>query len=334
MNGSITIKDIANELNLSATAVSRALRDMPDISEETKERVRMKASEMKYKKNFLACTLRTQKSHTIGFIMPDILNPVYSGMYKGVEAICKENGYTILFSTSNEKAADERQAINAMLNHQVEGIVMCPSLEDTSNIEKLKCTTLPFVLIGRTFKDDTIYSVISSDWMGGYSTCEYLLQKGYRSFLYLSAPLYLSPASDRRDGFLQCVYDNGLDRDLVEIYETDPSWPAAYQTMSKLLDNGFNKRAVFTFNDIMAMGVLKLLQERGISVPEQIAVIGYDNIDHCELMTPSLSTVDIYGYCQGYQGMILLHDLIQKKEVASDKRQILLTPRIITRHST
>ena len=334
MNDKVTIKDIAYELNLSVNTVSRALRNMSDISQETKLRVLKKADEMKYTKNQLASTLRTQKSHMIGAIMPDILNPVYSGMYKGVEKICKDNGYTILLANTNESVYEEKKAINTIINHQADGIILCPSMENNSNMDALKRCGTPFVLIGRTFHDPEIYSVVNNDRRGGYLACEHLLSKGFRSFIYLSGPLYISSAIGRKDGFCDCMRENGLDPSELLTLETEPTWMGAYRAMEALLDTGVNKRAIFTFNDIMAMGVLKLFQEHGIAVPEQVAVIGYDDIDLCSLVTPGLSTIDICKYRLGVQGMTLLMNMITKEKIPDDEKQMSFEPKVVAREST
>ncbi len=137
MKRNATIKDIAEELGISATAVSRALRNMPDISGETREKVIAAAERLNYSKNYAASSLRTNSTNIIGLII-DILNPICIGMYKGVEDVCRENGYTILFSTSNEGRADERAAIETMYSRQVDGMILCPTLENRDNIDRMK----------------------------------------------------------------------------------------------------------------------------------------------------------------------------------------------------
>ena len=329
MSDNVTIKDIASALNLSATAVSRALRDMPDISEKTRERVKAQAKLMKYSKNSLASTLRTRSSHTIGFIM-DILNPVYIGMYRGVEDVCRKYGYTILFSTTNENPDDERRAIDTMMSHQVDGILSCPSL-NMKNIDKMKRLSVPSVLIGRTVDDPEIYSVVSSDFRGGYEVCSHLISRGRRSFMYITVPLDFAPARERCEGFRQCMSDNGIPQSALEVVISEPQ---TYTLMGELLDAGFKHDSVFCFNDTMAIGVLKQLHNRAIPVPSEIAVVGYDNIDKCELTIPELTTVDLMSYKQGQDGMLMLLDLIAKKKLPEEARRISFPPSLVIRKST
>lgn len=334
MKNNVTIKDIANELGLSATAVSRALRNMPDISEETRERVKAQAEKMHYNKNYLASTLRTQSSHTIGFIM-DIVNPVYIDMYRGVQDVCKEHGYTILFSTSNEIYADEAQAIDQMQSHRVDGIILCPTPGKTDNVRKLKKLGIPFVLIGRTFEEEAeLPSVVADDCKGGYAVCQHLLEQGHRSFLYLTAPLFIVPAKHRFEGFLRCLTDHGLDASAVTVEECVPSRADAYRAIAKRLENGISQTAIVGFNDYIAIGALKCLIEQGISVPEQIAVAGYDNIAEGEFACPSLSSADILAYRQGREGMSLLLALMGGTPLAPEQKQISLDPLLVVRRST
>lgn len=333
MQKNVTIKDIAQEMQLSVNTISRALRDMSDISEETKNKIRAKALEMGYKKNYLASTLRTNRSQTIGVIMPDILNPVYSGMYKGIESICKKSGYTILLANSNENIADERREIETMISHQVDGIILCPTMKNSDNLRILKNESIPYVLLARSFYDKTVNSVVNNDFTGGYLACDYLISKGYNSFLYLTGPLYISSARERRDGFVKCMQSKGIPEESLTVCETEPTWKGAYKSMTALLKNGFQKKSIFAFSDFMAMGVLKALKEKDISVPEDIAVIGYDNIDLCDLTTPSLTTVDICKFRLGVQGIKLLLEVLNNKREASYCSQITLEPKIIARGS-
>lgn len=328
----VTIKDIAQDLGVSANTVSRALRNMPDISEETKRRVRQKADEMKYTKNFLASTLRTQTSHTVGIIIPDISNPIYSNIYKGIESVCKARDYGVFLSNTNESVLEERNVIERMISHQADGLILCPCMENNYNIRLLNKESIPFVLVGRTFQDENVYSVLTDDFQGGYLVCEHLILRGYDSFIYLSGPLYISSAIERQKGFEKCMSDHGMNPTELLTIETEPTWIGAYNAVEKLLAAGIRKRAIFAFNDMMAMGVLKLLQKHGISVPNQIAVIGYDNIDLSDSVVPSLTTIDINQHLLGEKSMTMLLDILENKQPEQSK--FYFSPRIIVRKST
>lgn len=332
MQKDVTIKDIALQTKFSVNTVSRALRNMPDISKRTKAAILAKAKEMGYKKNFMASTLRTNKSHIIGVIMPDIKNPIYGGIYKGIESVSNKNGYTLFLANSNEKAAEEKREINAMLSHMVDGIILCPTMENTENFEFLRNSTTPFVLVGRTFAGKPANSVVNNDKRGGYLACEHLISKGHHSFLYLTGPLYISSCIDRRDGFLQCMNEHNIPESRLKVSITNPTVADAYTAMRALLEEGFNKRAIFAFSDFMALGVLKALREFDIAVPEQVAVIGYDDLEFCDLTTPGLTSIDLYKYRLGVCGMELMLEVLQKKQGASDK-QIVLEPSLIVRGS-
>ena len=335
MKRNATIKDIAEELGISATAVSRALRNMPDISGETREKVIAAAERLNYSKNYAASSLRTNSTNIIGLII-DILNPICIGMYKGVEDVCRENGYTILFSTSNEGRADERAAIETMYSRQVDGMILCPTLENRDNIDRMKELDIPFVLVGRTFPGDGIPSVVSSDLEGGYMIAQHLINRGKRCFLVMTALGYrgFCSALDRCLGFAKCLADNGFPEDCMEISECIPSRHHAYTAAAERFGRPFDFDAVFAFNDNMASGIIKALNDLRIAIPQKVAVVGYDNTESGEFTFPSLSTVDLLAYRQGREGMRLLLRLMKKENVPKEELNQVFHPELVIRQST
>lgn len=222
MHKNITIKDIATVTNFSVNTVSRALRDMPDISEATKKFIRETATAMGYKKNFLASTLRTNHSNTIGVIVPDMQNPIYSDFYKGIEKICKKFGYTIVLFNSNEDTEEEKSAIYAMLNYCVDGVILFPTNDSQQNVSILKSNNLPFVFLARSLNISMGNMVIADDYYGGYIACEHLISKGYDNFLILSGPHNISSFRDRCKGFVDCARKNNIAIENIEITQILP----------------------------------------------------------------------------------------------------------------
>jgi len=255
-------------------------------------------------------------------------------MYKGAESICKAKGYTVIFSTTNDNGKDERQAIEAMMNHQIDGFIICPSLKNPDNIRLLKNSGIPFVTIGRDIYDENVCSVLAKDTTGGYEICRHLLSRGYKSFLYLTKEMTFPPAHDRYEGFCQCLAENKISSSALKVKECDLSFDSAYKAISEMSNDLKETRAIFAFNDVMAIGVLKYLNDYGYKVPEDIAVVGYDNIESCEFVSPSLTTVDLLGYTQGSEGMKLLFELINKGSVEDDKKHIIFSPNVVKRKSS
>lgn len=329
---SVTIKDIAKELGISANAVSLALRDRNDISDGMKIKVRKKAAELGYKKNYSAASLRTRQSKTIGLILPNITNPFFSEMYHGVEEACREKGYTIIFSTSNEKYDIEKNAINNMINHQIDGIVICPASDRKSNTQMMKKSGIPFVSVGRDVDDPDVCSFFCSDRKGGYLACKELLDAGCRRPACLTIPLEFAPSRDRVEGARDCMAENGLDPDSLIVSFSNATMSDSYNAMKRLFEDGFGADGLFVFEDSMAIGVVRYLRDVGIEVPDQIPVIGYNNISFDLLVEPTLSSVSIFGIQTAYEGARTLFEMISGTFSGAIKN--IIDPKVIRREST
>lgn len=330
-----TLKDIAVELNLSINTVSRALRDMPNIKDETKLIIKAAADKMGYRINLAASMLRTNRSRAIGVIVSDIANPVFSGMVKGIEFAVKKANYSMILSFSNENYAEEVSAVANMYQRNVDGIILFPTMVKDGIVHELLEKEVPFVLVGRKFHDITTNLVINDDMHGGYLAAEHLYSRGHRKFLYIVGPTYLSSAIDRLEGFKQYLIECGLSVNAVEVLETNACWQGGYDTMKELIRKGFEATAAFVFSDFMAIGVLKALRENNIRVPEDMAVMGYDDIDFCELTVPSLTTIDLSKFRLGRRALELLLQQIDTQSSNSGKfQQIIMEPRLVIRKST
>lgn len=334
MGTSVTILDIAKETGFSANTVSRALRDMPDISEKTKEIIRNMAEQMGYTKNILASTLRTNRSQTIGVVMPDIQNPVFSGFYQGIENVCKQNGMTIFFMNSNENPDDEVKAVAQMISHKVDGVILCPSQDGNRGVDLLEASRMPYVLLARTSDNRVCNGVILDDFYGGYLACEHLISKGYTTFLQLCGARTISSFRERSKGFEKCMTDYNVPLKNTKVIETGWTWKDAYNVTKKMVRNGdFPYRAIFAFSDIFSIGVIKALGECGIRVPEDVAVIGFDNIEIGDMVSPSLTTVDIRMVDMGARSAHLMLKVIENDD-AGAKQSLTLKPRLVARRST
>lgn len=331
----ITLKDMARELGFSVNTVSRALRDMPDISDETKNVVKQATERMGYHVNHAASMLRTNRSKAVGVIVSDISNPVFSGMVKGLEFSCKVAGYSMLLSNTNESYEQEMQSIASMLNRNVDGIILFPTMVDNGSVYNLIEKKVPFVLVGRKFDGISTNVVINDDTHGGFLAAEHLYKKGHRKFVYITGPLYMSSSADRLKGFFQYLSQYGIQKDAIEVFETEASWKGGYDAMDQLVKNGVKATAVFAFSDFMAMGVLKSLHDNGINVPQDMAVMGYDDIDFCNLTVPTLTSIDLSKFGLGKRAMELLLQEIQNGPASDSKCQhIIMQPRLVVRQST
>ncbi len=339
----VTLKDLAGELRLSINTVSRALRDKPDIGRETKELVRETALRMNYRVDMAASSLRTNRSRTIGAIVSDISNPVFAGMIKGIAVGCREAGYTMLVANTNENYEEEVEAIKSMLQHKVDGIILFPSMKGDGTLQELLVKKTPLVLVGRYFEKFNTNVVINDDVEGGRLAAEHLYSKGHRKFLYIACSMMISSSRERLEGFREYLALKGLNDDVVTVYETDATWQGAYEEMKKIIRKAGGTAkglrnmatAIFAFSDFMATGILKALRDNRISVPDDIAVIGYDDIDFCELTVPELTTIDLSKFRLGKRATeMLVHDLNDGSAKDRKFRHIVLEPKLIVRKST
>ncbi|MBU9724670.1 LacI family DNA-binding transcriptional regulator [Diplocloster modestus] len=337
---SATLKDIAEELGVSINTVSRALRDMPDISQETKDHVRETATRLGYHKNLAASRLRTNKSLILGMVVTDISNPVFSGMIKGVEKTCKRTSYTIMLGNSNENSAEETAMISSMMDHGVDGILLVPSMRNTRVLTQLKKAKIPYVILQRKFPDIATNYVQSNDVKGGNLAAEHLYKLGHRSFLYVSAPMHISSARERYEGFLSYLRDKNLPADCVQVLECDGTRSGSHLVMKQWLKqhpdlHSLSATAVFCFSDYVACGVYSAFAKYSLRIPQDISVIGYDNNEYADMMLPALTTIDIRPFQTGERAAELLLELIAAPDSQTKSvREIIIAPKLVNRKST
>jgi LacI family transcriptional regulator len=337
MSKRTSLKDIAMKTGYSVNTISRALRDMPDISESTKDKIRKVAREMNYFPNHAAISLRTNRSKSIGVIVSDITNPVFSDMVKGAEMSARTKGYSIILGNSNEDYKEEKSVVETLISRNVDGIILVPTMNDKRIIEALQERRIPIVLMGRRFQDLKCNWVINDDKLGGYMAGKHLIEKGHRKFAYITGPLYISSVIDRLEGFRDALKESGIPPDALLIYETKVTADGGYETMLKLLDDKIDISAVFCFSDFIAFGVLKALKERNISIPDDIAVIGFDNIFFSGLSAPALTTINTAKLETGIKATELLVEQINKSASSNkdlDRRNIVLKPTLVVRNTT
>lgn len=330
-----TLKDIAREMNLSANTVSRALRDMPDIGTETKKAIKAAAQSMGYFPNIAASTLRTNRSMAIGVIVSDIANPIFSDMVKGIESTSKAAGYSLLLANTNENYEEEVRAVENMQRRNVDGIILFPSMIKDDLVRSLLRDKVPFVLAGRRFSGIKTNLVINDDIHGGYLAAQHLYNKGHRRFLYITGPLYISSAADRLEGFRKFLSEKGIADEALEVHESEASWTGSYQAMTVLLKNKLQATAIFAFSDFMAIGILRALHEHGLSVPDDVAIMGYDDIDYCELVIPSLTTISMSKLELGKAAAnMLFRQIAVSGQAKKGFEKEIIKPFLVTRHST
>lgn len=332
-----TLQHIADELKLTPATISRALSNHPRISEETKRLVLETANRLKYRRNRIASSLRTGKSHTIGVIIPSARINFFGSVVHGIESIASEYGYHTLIYQSEETTELEIKAIEAFLSARVDGILASLAKQDTdfSHFSDLRKKKVPLVLFDRANDSLNIPSVVIDDYKGGYSATEHLIKQGYKRIAHLAGPQQFQIFQKRLLGYKDALkaYNFKLDKSLI--YKGDISIEKGKKATDYFLSLPEPPDAVFAVEDFSALGLIKGYKEKNIKIPQEVGIVGFANEDFGEHITPTLSSFDQQTVQMGRQAFKMLMDLIEgDKTTGNFKTKIILEPIPIYRESS
>jgi len=331
----VTIKDIAKQLNISPSTVSRALRDHPDISPETKKAVNNLAKELDYHPNSIAQSLQKRRTNLIGVIVPEIKHDFFSAAISGIEEIAYRAGYAIIVSQSNENYEREVVNVRALLSNRVAGLLISIS-QSTANSDHFKLLErqkTPFVFFDRVCEDVNTSKVVVDDFDGAYTATEHLIKKGYQRIAHLAGPKHISISKKRLEGYKSALNENNMlfDERLV-VYGgfNEEEGRLGFQRLFQLEQM---PDAIFAVNDPVAIGAFEKIKEHGFKIPEDIALVGFSNNPVTRLIEPSLTTISQPAYEVGKRAAKLLIEQIKSGENFIPRKEVLKTELII-RNST
>jgi LacI family transcriptional regulator len=333
----ITIADIARELNTTPATVSRALSNHPGISDKTKKSVHETASQLNYKRNRVASSLRSGKTHLIGVIIPSAEINFFGSVVHGIESVANTQGYNVLLYQSNESREYEEKGLESFLSARVDGILVSIAKDtiDYSHLKEIKDRGVPIVFFDRANDDLGIDSVVIDDYKGAFMATEHLITKGYQRIAHISGPQHLKNFYDRLRGYLGALQANKIKADPSLIYHGNVSIQSGKEGVQHFWARPEPPDAIFATEDFTALGAISELKERKIKIPEEVGIIGFANELFGEHITPRLSTVDQQTIQMGKSALNLLVDLIEKKEMTGQRQQkIVLEPLLIARDST
>jgi Transcriptional regulators len=305
----VTIKDIARELGISPSTVSRALKDHPDISVETKKAVNELADKLNYQPNIVALNLRQKKTNTIGVIIPEIVHFFFSTVISGIEDVAYEAGYNVILAQSNESYEREATDMKALFNSRVDGLLLSISRETTNfdHIESIISKGLPIVIYDRMYNNPNMSNVIVDDYAGAKEAVNHLISQGCKRIAQINAAPNLIISIDRLKGYTDALKEHNLPVDESLIIDcTSGTFEEGKKAVKKLLSLPKPPDAIFANSDPLAMGAMMMIKERGLKIPQDIAVVGFSNWSFGELMEPSLTTVDQPGFEMGQEAARLL----------------------------
>ncbi|MCX7813158.1 MAG: LacI family transcriptional regulator [Pseudothermotoga sp.] len=324
----VTIRDIAEEAGVSINTVSRALNNKPDVSQETKRKILEIARRLGYIRNSDAVSFRKGMTRTIGVVFEDSSNPFYAEVFKGIEVSARKYGYQVILMNTERDYINEIQAVDTLLQKRVDGIIISPTQFDSKDIEQLAKLNYPFVILGVHFEGNNLDEVYSNDFKGGYLATKHLLEKGRKKILMLNAYMYKSVAQMRYQGYLQALSEYGLQPYLM--LEIEEGYESAFAKIMELKDIDFD--AVFCFNDVFAIAILKAFRLLGKSVPRDVSVVGYDDISYAEFVQPPLTTVKIDKFLEGIVAFEMLYEKILG--MRTEPKQVILDVELVVREST
>lgn len=333
--GQVTIKDIARELGISPSTVSRALKDHPDISKDTKRLVNDLAAKLNYKPNLIALSLRSQRSNIIGVIIPEIVHYFFSSVISGIEEVANANGYSVMIIQSLENYEKEKASCETLVNGIIDGLLMSVSKEtvDYGHIRRVEDEGIPIVFFDRSLEESSSDRVIIDDFSGAYQAIEHLIIQGRRKIVHFKGPLNRLIGQNRLNGYIKAMRDNGVVIDQNLIIPCDTFEGAVVETQ-KLIDSKVKFDAIFTVNDFTAVGVMKTLQKNGIRIPKDVSIVGFGDDQVAKMVEPSLTTIKQPGFEMGKRAMELLIKRITQTNYEPPVNEVLKTNLIIRESSS
>lgn len=335
----LTLKDIAIALNISVTTVSKALKNYPDVSVKTKERVKTYAEKVNFTPNSFAAYLRTHESKTVGIVIPRLNHFFFSSILRGIISEAEKHEYMTFILCSDESYELEKTQIQRLLNKNVDGIFLsiAAKTHDLTHIQNIMEKDTSLVIFDKYSKLTQCSSVVINDRKAAYTAVNHLIKKGKKRIAHFRGPLLPQNSIDRFLGYRQALEENGIeyDKDLVFICD-EINDSEGYDHMQQILDQKMDVDAIFAVADLPAVGAIKCLIENKVQIPEEIAVMGFSNWLISSLITPSLSTIDQPGELMGRKAFqVFLDERATKKRkepVVFQKYEIETT--LIERKST
>lgn len=311
-----TIKDIAKEAGVSIATVSFIVNGKDQhISEATRQRVKDVMKKYNYIPNAMAGSLVTRRTGIIGLILPDITNPFFPGIARGAEDRANEEGYSIIFCNTDDKIEVEEKYIESLTSKMVDGIIIAHSSSSDKMREILERTQIPVILIDRDFDSKNILGkVLVNNRAGAFNAVCHMVGKGYKKIAYLSGSLKTKTAMERLEGYKDALKEKGLplEKHLIKYGEYRAEWGS--KGVTELLEEKSDFDAIFCGNDLIAIGAMKELLKNGYKVPEDIGVMGFDDIYMSQMVEPELTTVKQPNYEMGYQAVELLIKHLKDKK--------------------
>src|SRR5512138_293273 len=334
MSTRVTMSDVARKAGVSLMTVSRVINNKGDVSSETRQRVLEVISNLGYRPSAIARSLATRETATIGLVVPDVSNAFFAEITQGVERLAYSKGYHVFLCNTEEDPQRELAVIQSLEEKRVDGLILCSSRLEEEKLIDILASLPAVVLINRRLHqtvEDTFDSVSLDDERGGWLAARHFIENGHKQIGFLAGPPASYSGAGRRKGFLAALQANGID--LVDgwLRHCQPSVEGGYEATRYLLGTWPELTALFCFNDLVAVGALQACDELGRRIPEDLAIVGHDDIPVAALVSPTLTTCRVPRYELGARAVNAL--LERLRDCPGNCSQIVLQPELVIRES-
>lgn len=328
-----TIQDVAQHAGVSIATVSRVLNGTTYVNEEVAARVRAAVKELQYQPSRAAQALRANRSKIIGLLISDIQNPFFTGLIRGVEDVANRNGYSLILCNSDENPRKEHQYIEVLCAERVAGAIVVPTSENPPKLRLFREHEIPFISVDRRVKDRSTDAVLIDNVRGAYEAVMHLIANGYRRIGVITGPVGTTTGRERLEGYRKALREANIVVDPALERVDDFKGEGGRKCAHALLDLEQPVDALFTTNNLMTLGALEAIHERHLRIPEDIAIVGFDEMPWAALSGVSLTTVTQPVYELGSTAALRLFQRLQDP-TAFSKQEIILTPTLQVRDST
>lgn len=328
-----TIKDVAKTAGVSISTVSHVINETRFVSDELRERVLNAMEKLNYHPNALARSLRLGETKTIGLIIPDNSNPFFAEVARTIEDIGYKNGYSVILCNSDGNLDKEAAYINMLITKQVDGIILISAGYQQEHLLELREFGIPFVVSDRDISPALADLVLVNNEQGGYDATRYLIGLGHRNIACITGPSDVTPSADRVHGYRRALTEARITIREDYIVPGDFRFRSGETAMTQLLRLDKLPTAVFACNDVMAIGALRALRNANLRIPDDISIVGFDDIPLASEITPALTTIAQPILEMATLSADLLISQIQEERTGDETRRTVLDTRLVVRDS-
>lgn len=330
----VTLEDVAQEANVSTATVSRTLNEPGKVRRSTRKRVREAAEELGYQPSRVARRLRLKEgvANLIGLVIPDIQNPFFADVTRGVEDLARDQDYALILCNSDEDPDKQRLAVDTLVTEDVDGVIVPPVSTDDPEVRRLAESDIAVVCVDRRMGGDTrVDTILSDNRHGAYEATSHLIEQGHERIGFIGGIPHISTLTERREGYERALRAHDLSVDPTLIEEGEARGERGRDLTEKLLRLDRPPTALFTGNNLTTLGALSALNSRGVQVPEEMALVGYDDVPWAQALSPPPTVIDQPGYEIGRRAAEILLGRLSNPD--RDPSVVTLQPKLIVRQS-